>query len=178
MAKERLSMRKIKEILRLKWDCALSNWQIGKSCSISHSTVADYLLRAKIAGLSWPLAPELNDAAIENLLFPVTQHPDPANRQMPEMECLYQEMKKKSVTLQLLWYEYKKANPDGYQYSQFCNLYREWVKKLDVTLRQEHRAGEKLFIDYAGQTVPIVDRKTGEITEAQIFDLCGYLRCQ
>ena len=169
MAKERLSMRKIKEILRLKWDCTLSNRQIAKSCSISHSTVADYLLRAKMAGLSWPLDPELNDAAIENLLFPVTQYPAPANRQMPEMTYLYQEMKKKSVTFQLLWYEYKQANPDGYQYSQFCNLYRQWVKKLDVTLRQEHRAGEKLFIDYAGQTVPIVDRKTGEIIEAQIF---------
>jgi transposase len=78
-------------------------------------------------------------------------------------------MKKKSVTLQLLWYEYKQANPDGCQYSQFCNLYRQWVKKLDITLRQEHRAGEKLFIDYAGQTVSIVDPKTGEITDAQIF---------
>ena len=111
----------------------------------------------------------MDDAALENLLFPVTQNPVAANRQMPDMGYLYQEMKKKSVTLQLLWYEYKQANPDGYQYSQFCNLYRQWVKKLDITLRQEHRAGEKLFIDYAGQTVSIVDPKTGEITEAQIF---------
>ncbi len=169
MAKERLSMRKIKEILRLKWACSLSNRQIGISCSISHSTVADYILRAKLDGLSWPLEPGMDDAALENLLFPVTQNAVAANRQMPDMEYLYQEMKKKSVTLQLLWYEYKQANPDGYQYSQFCNLYRQWVKKLDITLRQEHRAGEKLFIDYAGQTVSIVDPKTGEITEAQIF---------
>ena len=169
MAKERLSMRKIKEVLRLKLECTLSNRQIAESCSISHSTVADYLLRAKLAGLSWPVGPGLDDAAIENLLFPVTQSRMPADRQMPEMGYLYQEMKKKSVTLQLLWYEYKQANPDGYQYSQFCNLYRQWVKKLDVTLRQEHRAGEKLFVDYAGQTVPIVERKTGEIIEAQIF---------
>jgi len=156
MAKERLSMRKIKEILRLKRDCNLSNRQIAESCSISHSTVADYLLRAKLAGLSWPLDPELDDAAIENLLFPVTQNPVPAKRQMPDMGYLYRELKKKSVTFQLLWYEYKQA-------------YRQWAKKLDVTLRQEHRAGEKLFIDYAGQTVSIVERKTGEITEAQIF---------
>jgi len=162
-------MRKIKEILRLKWDCKLSNRQIGESCSVAHSTVADYLLRAKMAGLSWPLDPEMDDAAIENLLFPVTQNPVPADRKMPDMGYLYREMKKKSVTLQLLWYEYKQANPDGYQYSQFCNLYRQWVKKLDVTLRQEHRAGEKLFIDYAGQTVSIVNHKTGEIIEAQIF---------
>jgi transposase len=85
------------------------------------------------------------------------------------MEYLYQELKKKGVTLQLLWYEYKQANPEGYQYSQFCDLYRRWVKKLDVTLRQKHRAGEKLFIDYAGQTVPIINPSTGEITQAQIF---------
>lgn len=169
MAKERLSMRKIKEILRLKWGCSLSNRQVGISCSISHSTVADYILRAKLAGLSWPLEPGMDDAALEILLFAVSQNPVAENRQMPDMEYLYQEMKKKSVTLQLLWYEYKQTNPDGYQYSQFCNLYRQWVKKLDITLRQEHRAGEKLFIDYAGQTVPIVDPKTGEITEAQIF---------
>jgi transposase len=131
--------------------------------------VADYLLRAKLAGLSWPLDPELDDAAIENLLFPVTDKSVPAESRMPDMEYLYRELKRKSVTMQLLWYEYKQANPDGYQYSQFCNLYRQWVKKLDLTLRQEHRAGEKLFIDYAGQTVSIVDPKTGEITEVQIF---------
>lgn len=85
------------------------------------------------------------------------------------METLFNELKKPRVTLQLLWYEYKQVNPDGYQYSQFCHLYRQWVKKLDVTLRQEHRAGEKLFLDYAGQTVPIIDPETGEIHQAQIF---------
>jgi len=169
MAKRRLSMRKIKEVLRLKWAHKLSNRKIAKSCFISHSTVADYLLRAKLAGLSWPIDPELDDAAIENLVFPVTDKSIPAERRMPDMEYLYRELKRKSVTMQLLWYEYKQANPDGYQYSQLCNLYRQWVKKLDLTLRQEHRAGEKLFIDYAGQTVSIVDPKTGEITEAQIF---------
>ena len=162
-------MRKIKEVLRLKWAHKLSNRKIAKSCFISRSTVADYLLRAKLAGLSWPLDPELDDAAIENLLFPVTDKSVPAESRMPDMEYLYRELKRKSVTMQLLWYEYKQANPDGYQYSQFCNLYRQWVKKLDLTLRQEHRAGEKLFIDYAGQTVSIVDPKTGEITEAQVF---------
>jgi transposase len=92
-----------------------------------------------------------------------------SKKQMPPMEYLYRELKKKGVTLQLLWYEYKQENPEGYQYTQFCELYRRWVKKLDVTLRQKHRAGEKLFIDYAGQTMPIIDPSTGEITEAQIF---------
>jgi transposase len=169
MAKRRLSMRKIKEVLRLKWDRKMSNRQIAKSCSISHSTVADYLLRAKLASLSWPLDPELDDTALENLLFPVPQKRVCADHLTPDMEYLYRELKKKSVTLQLLWYEYKQGNPHGYQYSQFCNLYRQWLKKLDLTLRQEHRAGEKVFVDYAGQTVPIVDPQTGEIRDAQVF---------
>ena len=163
-------MRKIKEVLRLKWDRTLSNRQIAKSCSISHSTVADYLLRARLANLSWPLDPKLDDTALENLLFPVSQkETDRTDRRMPDMEHLYRELKKKSVTLLLLWYEYKQGNPHGYQYSQFCNLYRQWVQKLDVTLRQEHRAGEKAFVDYAGQTIPLVDPGTGEISEAQLF---------
>ena len=169
MVNRRLSMRKIREVIRLKWENKLSNRQIAKSCSISHSTVGDYLLRAELAGLSWPLDPKLDDAAIENLLFPLNQNPKSDRSRMPDMGYLYREMKKKGVTLQLLWYEYKQDNPDGYQHSQFCHLYRQWVKKLDVTLRQQHRAGEKLFIDYAGQTVPVIDPKTGEIHEAQIF---------
>jgi len=169
MAGRRLSMRKIKEVLRLKWQNGCRNKQIATSCNIARSTVREYLRRAQEAGLSWPVDPNLDDTALENLLFPVREAGTIFERQMPSMEYLFGELKRKGVTLQLLWYEYKQSNPDGYQYSQFCNLYRQWIKKLDVTLRQEHRAGEKLFIDYAGQTVSIVDRKTGEITEAQIF---------
>jgi transposase len=162
-------MRKIKEVLRLKWECGSSNKQIAKSCNIARSTVREYLGRAESAGLKWPLDPNLDDSSLENLLFPIKKVISSAQRQMPSMAYLFQEMKKKSVTLQLLWYEYKQENPDGYQYSQFCHLYRQWVKKLDVTLRQEHRAGERLFVDYAGQTFPIIDRSTGEITDAYIF---------
>jgi transposase len=169
MANRRLSMRKIKEVLRLKQEQGCSNRQIAKSCNIARSTVRDYLSRAKAAGLSWPIVPELDDTALEDLLFPIQPIPPSSHRQMPPMGYLFRESKKKGVTLQLLWYEYKEGNPDGYQYSQFCHLYRQWVKKLDVTLRQQHRAGEKLFLDYAGQTVPIIDPKTGEIQEAQIF---------
>jgi transposase len=169
MANRRLSMRKIKEVLRLKQEQGCSNIQIAKSCNIARSTVRDYLSRAKAAGLSWPIVPELDDTALEDLLFPIQPIPPSSHRQMPPMGYLFRESKKKGVTLQLLWYEYKQGNPDGYQYSQFCHLYRQWVKKLDVTLRQQHRAGEKLFLDYAGQTVPIIDPKTGEIQEAQIF---------
>jgi len=162
-------MRKIKEVLRLKWDQKLTNRQIAKSCSISHTTVREYHLRAELAGLSWPLDPKLDDTAIEHLLFPRCRKPGPNKRQMPNMKYFYQELKRKSVTLQLLWYEYKQSNPEGYQYSQFCNRYRQWSKKLDITLRQEHRAGEKMFVDYAGQTVPIIDPCSGEIRKAHIF---------
>ena len=169
MAGRRLSMRKIKEILRLKWQNGCSDAQIAGSCKIARSTVREYLRRAQEAGLTWPLEPDLDDRHLENLLFPVRQADSCAERRMPSMQYLFGELKRKRVTLQLLWYEYKQVNPEGYQYSQFCHLYRQWVKKLDVTLRQEHRAGEKLFIDYAGQTAPIVDRSTGEIIEAQIF---------
>jgi len=162
-------MRKIKEVLRLKWQHGHSNKQIALSCKIARSTVSEYLDRAQRAGLTWPLDATLDDGALEALLFPDKHAIVSSARSMPSMEYLHRELKRKGVTLQLLWYEYKETNPDGYQYSQFCNLYQQWQKKLDVTLRQKHRAGEKLFIDYCGQTVPIIDSATGEITQAEIF---------
>ncbi len=169
MAGRRLSMRKIKEILRLKWHHGHSDNRIALSCKIARSTVREYVSRAQRAGLSWPLDSALDDAALEALLFPIKPSAPCSQRSMPSMEYLLRELRRKGVTLQLLWHEYKEANPDGYQYSQFCHLYRQWQKKVDVTLRQEHRAGEKLFVDYAGQTVPIIDPVTGEINQAEIF---------
>jgi len=169
MAMRRLSMRKIIEVLRLKSDHQMSNRQIAKSCSLSHSTVRDYLDRVHLAGLSWPLDPALDNATLEGMLFPHNGPLPSAERGMPPMDYLFKELKRKGVTIQLLWYEYKQANPEGYQYSQFCHRYRQWVGKLDLTLRQEHRAGEKLFVDYAGQTIPIIDPATGEEIQAQIF---------
>jgi transposase len=169
MAMRRLSMRKIIEVLRLKSDHQMSNRQIAKSCSLSHSTVRDYLDRVRLGGLSWPLDPALDNATLEGMLFPHNAPLLSADRGMPPMDYLLKELRRKGVTLQLLWYEYKQTNPEGYQYSQFCHRYRQWVSKLDVALRQEHRAGEKLFVDYAGQTVPIIDLATGEEIQAQIF---------
>jgi transposase len=162
-------MRKIKEVLRLKWAQGLSNRRIAAACGIGRPTVSEYLRRASEAGLTWPLPANLDDAHLERLLFP----PPPAlpanARGIPDWAAIRQELKHKSVTLFLLWQEYRQANPDGYQYSWFCEHYRAWRGKLDVVMRQDHRAGEKLFVDYAGQTVPIIDRLTGEIREAQIF---------
>lgn len=168
MSRERIPMRTIKEVLRLKWSCGLSRRAISKSCGIARSTVDEYTKRAKQAGLSWPIPAELDDTSLENLLYPPVSVLD-APRPLPVWADIHRELARKSVTLMLLWDEYKAQYPDGYQYSQFCDLYREYAKKLDISMRQVHHAGEKLFVDYCGQTVPIIDKSTGEIHECQIF---------
>jgi len=169
MSTKRLSMRKVKEVLRLKWECGLSNRQIAKSCSIGRATVAEYLRRAKEAGLCWPLPSGLDEAKLEKLLFPPPPSVPLEFRPVPDWTEVHRELKRKGVTLFLLWQEYKEAHPEGYQYSSFCKQYQAWTGKLDLIMRQDHRAGEKLFVDYAGQTVPVVDSTTGEIRQAQIF---------
>jgi transposase len=170
MAQERLTMRKIAEVLRLKWECQLSNRAIARSCSISHSTVSEYLRRAQEAGLSWPLPAELDEDTLYELLFPkATRNPSSRVIPCPDWSWIHTELRKKSVTLRLLWVEYREAHPDGYGYSQFCALYREWSKHLNPSMRLSHKGGEKVFVDYAGQTVPLVDPHSGEVHETQIF---------
>lgn len=170
MPKKRLSMRKIREILRLKNSCNCSNREISKSCGMGSSTVSDYLLRAKAAGLGWPLPEELNDSALEQQLFPSSVPCVTLSRFVPDFQDVHKELQsRKHVTLALLWQEYKEQHPDGYQYSWFCQSYRDWTAHLDVVMRHEHRAGEKLFVDYTGQTVDLIDRETGETHKTQIF---------
>jgi transposase len=173
MGKERrLSMRKIKEILRLKFDCDLSNRGIARSCSISHSTVANYLSRFEESGLSWPLPPEVDELSLEEKLFPLDsmlRGHDSDLRREPDWKSVHEELRKKGVTLLLLWEEYLSENPKGYKYSQFCELYKRWKKKLQVSMRQTHRAGEKMFVDYSGQTVEIRNGLAGDVSEAEIF---------
>ncbi len=168
MPAKRLSMRKIKEVLRLKAE-GMSNRKIAQSCGVSRPTVGEYLQRASRAGLQWPLPDELSDATLEHQLFP--DPPTPAQRDQSYPDWLYtnQELKRKHVTLFLLWEEYRAQHPKGYQYSWFCERYREWTGTLDRVMRQDHRAGEKLFVDYAGHTIPVVNQHTGEIHQAQIF---------
>jgi transposase len=163
-------MRKIKEVLRLKLELGLGNRQIARSCSINHSTVADYLRRAEAAGVKqWPLPAELDEAGLMTRLFPPRVALS-VRRPSPDWAGIHEELRgHKNLTLQLLWQEYKQSNPDGYQYSRFCELYQRWVGQLDLVLRQEHRAGEKLFVDYAGDTVPVIDAKTGTSHPASIF---------
>lgn len=169
MANARLSMRKIREVVRLCWHNGLSARQAAQSCGISRGTVKNILDRAQRAGLSWPLPEDLDDAAMEGRLFPSSIPLAAARRDMPPFEYLRTELTKKHVTLQLLWHEYREKNPDGYQYSQFCLRYRAWLGTLDIALRQDYKAGEKPFIDYAGDTIPIHDPATGQVTPAYLF---------
>lgn len=161
-------MRKIKEILRLKWLNGVSARGIARSCGIPRSTVGDCLRRASAAGLSWPLPEALDDTALEQLLYGPEQGSS-GQRPPPDMAYVHSELKRKGVTLFLLWQEYKAEHPDGFQYSRFCDLHREFKGSLNLSMRQSHLAGEKLFVDYVGQTISITDRTTGETHSAQMF---------
>ena len=169
MAAKRISMRYIKEILRLKFQANLSQRQISKSLSVSLGSVSDYLKRATEAGLTWPLPDGLGEDELEQLLFP-NQSKKPATFAIPDCETIHVELKRKGATLQLLWQEYKQIHgEEGYQYTQFCHHYKQWKRKLKLSMRQVHRGGEKCFIDYCGPTVPVIDASTGEIRQAQVF---------
>lgn len=167
---KRLSMRKITEILRLKWSCGRSNRVIANSIRVSTSTVSDCVRRAKRAGLSWPLPEHLDDGHLEQLLYsPVRNGASDAGKGI-EYTHIYQELKRKGVTLHLLWEEYKDSHPEGVSYSQYCNLYRSWSKQIDVYMRQPHKAGEKMFVDYAGMSIPLIlDINSDRTHDAQIF---------
>jgi transposase len=162
-------MRGIKEVLRLKWSCGLSERNIAQSCLLARSTVAKYLHRAQEAGLHWPLPDEMTEEELERRLFPRRRIVRESPYFVPDWAEVHKELKRKDVTLHLVWEEYKQAHPDGLQYSQFCKRYRTWRGTLDLPMRQQHKAGEKLFVDYCGQTMPVTDRGTGEIREAQVF---------
>jgi len=163
-------MRKIREVLRLRFGLGLFQEQIARSCSIGQATVHRYLERAMAAGLSWPLPEDCDDRRLEELLFPDARgsHPTPA-RDTPNFAAIRQQLQThKHVTLQLLWEEYRERQSQGYSYSRFCELYQQWSRNQDVVLRQEHRAGEKVFVDWAGATIPLHDRQ-GQVTPVSLF---------
>ena len=162
-------MRKINEVLRLRFELKRSHRQIARSIGTASSTVADYLRRFAEAGLSWPLSAAWSDSQLEAKLFPPAPCAPVCERGEPDWAGLHREMRRAGVTLMLLWQEYRASHPQGFAYSWFCEHYRAWVGRLDLVMRQEHRAGEKLFVDYAGHTVPITDPDTGELRPAAIF---------
>ena len=168
MPMKRLSMRTIREILRLKTS-GMSNRQIAKSCGISRPTVGKYLDRIAGSELTLPQLSNLSDFKLKKLLYPEAVVVTNSKRSVPDWGIIYTELSRKNVTLFLLWEEYRADHENGYQYSWFTEQYRKWAGKLDYVMRQHHKAGEKLFVDYAGHTIPIVNQHTGEITKTQIF---------
>jgi transposase len=163
-------MRKIHEILRLHFEQKLGQRQIARSANVSQSTVHDYLARMNAAGLRWPLDQEWDEDRLEQALFPPGQMaPKVALRAQPDFVHVRQQLEQhRDLTVELLWEEYREQHPDGYCYSRFCKLYRRWKKHQDVVLRQDHRPGEKLFLDWAGATIPIHHRD-GSVTQAPLF---------
>ena len=160
-------MRKIRELLRLKFDLGLSIHKIAASLSIARSTVTECLRRAAAAGVAWPLPPEMDDDQLEAQLYP--KKPPAPNVAMPDFAHLQRELSRPGVTRLLLWQEYKAQQPDGMQYSAFCDHLRAFLMTREPVMRFEHRAGDKCFVDYAGHTAEVIDRTSGEIREAQIF---------
>jgi transposase len=161
-------MRKIRDTLRLDAR-GLSKRQIAASLNIGRTAARTYIDRAHAVGLSWPLPDGLSDAALEQLLFPPPRNVPSDQRRPPDWATIHRELHKPGVTLLLLWEEYRATSPDGYGYSRFCDLHRAWAARLTATMRQFHVAGDKIFVDYAGATLEVIDGLTGEIRQAQIF---------
>lgn len=161
-------MQKIREALRLKFQANLSIRQIARSTQVSVGTIQHILSQAKEHQLSWPLPDSMNDKQLTALLYPTKQQ-DSTAFAIPDWKLIYQELKRKEVTKWLLWEEYEQSHQKTLSYSQFCRRYNAWLGKQKRSMRQIHRAGEKCFIDYAGPTIDIIDRNTGEIKSAQIF---------
>jgi len=167
MGTERLSMRKTREILRQKWELNRTHREVAESVGLSLGAVAVTLSRATKAGLDWEASKALSDGALEERVYGVRS--SPLTRSMPEFEYLHAERKKPGVTLQLLHLEYLEKNPEGYRYTAFCDRYRAWLKHRGLTMHQEHFAGEKTFIDYAGKKPHIVEPTTGEVIDVELF---------
>ncbi len=168
MPAKRLPMRQVRDVLRLKHACGMSERVIAEAFGLGRTTVGDYLRRARVAGLDWPLPAGLSDVELERRLFPGEASRAP-HRPPPDWPLVHAELKRPGVTLRLLWEEYRSAHPDGYSLSRFCELYQAWRGRVAPVMRQSHRAGEKMFVDFAGQTVEVIEPANGEVRTTQIF---------
>ena len=169
MTQERLSLRTIREILRLKYENHLSNRAIARACWVSNSTVGDYLVRAERAGVKWPLAENCSETDLYQKLFPEEEKPVVSERPVPNWEEVHRELSRHGVTLMLLWREYREKYPDGYGRTQFFEHYQDWNRSHTTSMRLPHKGGEEMEVDYAGMTLPITNPETGEVTQAQTF---------
>jgi len=169
MAAIRLLMRRLREILRLKYEAGLPHRAIAQACAVGLGTVSLYLARARAAGVTWPLPDALDDAALEARLFARPVHLAGRERALPTWSEVHQDLKRPGVTLHLVWSEYRAVHPTGYAYSQFCERYRRWARTLKPSMRQVHRAGEKLFVDFSGTRPSLIDATTGALVLAELF---------
>ena len=168
-ARRELTMRQLRQMLRLAHE-GVSARAIGRMLGAARSTVQDNLKRAEAAGLAWPLDADITDVVLEQRLFArAGVRPGVRRRVEPDWSPLAREAKRPGVNLMVLWEEYREVHPDGYGYSRFCDLFREFERRLSPVMRQHHVAGDKLFVDYSGKKVPIVDPDTGVVREAEIF---------
>jgi len=162
-------MRKIRDVLRLTQAMGMSRRLVGEATGIGKTAVGEYVRRAAVAGLSWPIPDGIDDAELERRLFPPTDAASSAARTEPDWSQIHAELKRRGVTLALLWQEYRAEHAQGYAYSWFCERYGAWRKCISPTMRQMHVAGDKLFVDWAGDTIPVFDAATGEEHRAHIF---------
>ena len=171
MATERLSVRQIREILRQKWVLGRSHREVAESLRIGLGTVSAVLQKAKQAELDWPTAHTMTEEALEARLYgrPSAAGPERSTRPWPDCSYIHSERRKPGVTLQLLHLEYLEKHPDGYRYTQYCEIYGRWLKHRGLSMRQVHRGGEKLFVDYSGKKPTIIDPATGEVIEVELF---------
>jgi transposase len=162
-------MKKIRDVLRLTLALVMSRRLAGEATGIGKSAVGDYVRRAAIAGIGWPIPDEIDDAELERRLFPPMDAAASVARSEPDWAHAHAEMKRRGVTLALLWQEYRGDHPQGFAYSWYCESYGGWKKRISPTMRQTHVAGEKLFVDWAGDTIGVIDPATGEERRARIF---------
>ena len=169
MPTERLTMRRIRDVLRLKFGQGLSERAIAVSLGLGKGSVGTYVRRAGRAGLSWPLPEGLDDDSLELLLFPAAPTvPDP-DRPLPDWAMIDRELRRPGVTRMLLWEEYRAAHPGGFAYTWFCTHYEAWKGRVRPTMRQTHVGGEKVFVDFAGDTIDVIDPMTGEARAMKLF---------
>ena len=165
----KVSMRKVREVLRLKHALGMSERLIAEAVGVGKTAVGEYLRRARVIGLGWPLPEGMDEAEVERRLFTPAGFHDGPTKPLPDCPKVHEELKRRGVTLMLLWEEYRAEHADGYGYSRFCDLYGEWRGRITPTMRQTHVAGEKLFVDWAGDAIPVFDPITGAEHGARIF---------
>ncbi len=162
-------MRRIREILRLRCEAGLTARAIARAVGVSNSTVSGLLARAELAGLAWPLPEGITDAELEERLYR-DRYQAVGDPREPDWARVHEELRIcKRLTLRQLWIEYREAHPGGYGYSWYAERYRAWRGRIDLVMRQHHKAGEKLFVDWAGDTLPYVDPEIGEVRQAHLF---------